>query len=154
VRAESQIDDARYWLSFLRSSMSAVRRRNTGNSDEGDGVARVLLAVTHTDAVEPKHTPDGLLRLMVQLVDALGEAASDPPRLERCALCVPRYDHIVKADEARSSLIRSIEKQVVPTSTLSLACAVKPPDYDHNHGVCRRRSPVKRPSRSMSSPGT
>jgi hypothetical protein len=72
----------------------------------------VLLAVTHTDAIEPKYEPAGLLHILGQRVDELGEAANDPPSLIRSPVCVPRYDDPVAADEARSCLIRAIEQQV------------------------------------------
>jgi hypothetical protein len=119
------VDEALYWLRFLRSSMSSVRRRNT----EDDSVAQVLLAVTHTDAVEPTFKPDGLLHFLGQRLGALGEAASGPLRLVRSEPCVPRYDDAVKAGEARSVLIRAIEAQV--SLCLLRCCApsllVRPP---------------------------
>jgi GTPase SAR1 family protein len=109
--SESQIEEALYWLSYLRSSMSRIRSRSADGADDV-AVARVLLAMTHTDAVEPKYEPDGLLHILAQHVDKLGEAANNPPRLVRGVPCVPRYDDHVKADAARLFLIRSIEQQV------------------------------------------
>ena len=128
--SDCQIDEALYWVGYLRSSMSIVRvqgagdgtagssfmRRNrprrTSGQSENDAVARVLLAVTHSDAIEPKYEPAGLLHILGQRVDELGEAANDPPSLIRSPVCVPRYDDPVAADEARSCLIRAIEQQV------------------------------------------
>jgi GTPase SAR1 family protein len=130
--SDCQIDEALYWVGYLRSSMSIVRvqgagdgtagssfmRRNssgprrTSSQSENDAVARVLLAVTHTDAFEPKYEPAGLLHILGQRVDEHGEAANDPPSLIRPGVCVPRYDDPVTADEARSCLIRAIEEQV------------------------------------------
>ena len=130
--SDCQIDEALYWVGYLRSSMSIVRvqgagdgtagssfmRRNrsgprrTSSQSENDAVARVLLAVTHTDAIEPKYEPASLLHILGQRVDELGEAATDPPSLLRSPVCVPRYDDPVTADEARSCLIRAIEQQV------------------------------------------
>ena len=105
--SESQIEDALYWLSFLRSSMSRVRRHNA----EDGAVAQLLLAVTHTDK-GPCLSPDGLLHILGQRIDRLGQAASDPPCLARGLPCVPRYDDLGKADEARSMLVRALEAQV------------------------------------------
>ena len=131
--SDCQIDEALYWVGYLRSSMSIVRvqgsgdgtagnsfmRRNrprrTSGQSENDAVARVLLAVTHTDAIEPKYEPAGLLHILGQRVDELGEAANDPPSLIRSPVCVPKYDDPVAADEARSCLIRAIEQQVPPS---------------------------------------
>ena len=79
---------------------------------EDDAVSRVLLAVTHTDAIEAKYEPAGLLHILGQRVDELGDAARDPPNLLRSPVCVPRYDDLARADEARSCLIRAIEQQV------------------------------------------
>ena len=109
--AESQLDEARYWLRFLRSSMSKVR--NVGNADIA-AAARVLLAITHTDVIEPKYKPAALLNILGEEIDALRDAANDPPYLIRSLLCVPRYrdDDVAKAAEARSALIEAIEQQV------------------------------------------
>ena len=105
--SDCQIDEALYWVGYLRSSMSIVRvqgagdgtagnsfmRRNscgprrTSGQSENDAVARVLLAVTHTDAIEPKYEPAGLLHILGQRVDELGEAANDPPGLIRSPVC-------------------------------------------------------------------
>ena len=143
--SDCQIDEALYWVGYLRSSMSIVRvqgagdgtaghslmRRNssglrrTSGQSENDAVARVLLAVTHTDAIEPKYEPAGLLHILGQRVDELGEAANDPPSLIRSPVCVPRYDDPVAADEARSCLIRAIEQQV-PVIVLSLPTHLEP----------------------------
>ncbi len=131
--SDGQIDEALYWVGYLRSSMSIGRvhgacsdvagstfmlsnsrgPRRTSNPSEDDAVARVLLAVTHTDAIEPKYEPAGLLHILGQRVDELGEAANDPPSLIRSPVCVPRYDDPVAADEARSCLIHAIEQQVL-----------------------------------------
>ena len=141
--SDCQIDEALYWVGYLRSSMSIVRvqgagdgtagnsfmRRNrprgTSGQSENDAVARVLLAVTHTDAIEPKYEPAGLLHILGQRVDELGEAANDPPSLIRSPVCVPRYDDPVAADEARSCLIRAIEQQV-PVIVLFLPTHLEP----------------------------
>jgi GTPase SAR1 family protein len=155
--SKSQVDEALYWLRFLRSSMLSVRRRNT----EDDSVAQVLLAVTHTDTVEPTFKPDDLLHFLGQRLGALGEAASGLLRLVRSEPCVPRYDDAVKAGEARSVLIRAIEAQV--SLCLLRCCAhsllVRPPIWcspcprlEHDNGSCCRRLPVNLHSRSMSSP--
>jgi hypothetical protein len=108
--SDCQIDEALYWIGYLRSSMSIARVHGAGDG----AVARVLLAVTHTDAIEPKCEPAGLLHILGQRVDELGAAANDPPSLLRSPVCVPRYDDPVTADEARSCLIRAIEQQVPP----------------------------------------
>jgi hypothetical protein len=60
-----------------------------------------------------------LLHVLGQRIDRLGEAANDPPRLVRSQPCVPRYDDLGKADNARSMLIRALEAQVC----LSHRCA-------------------------------
>jgi GTPase SAR1 family protein len=113
--SESQIEEALYWLSLLRSSMARIRRHNVRD----DAVAQVLLVVTHTDKAEPSLPPDGLLHILGQRIDKLGQPASDPPCLARGQPCVPRYDDVGKADEARSMLIRALEAQVC----LSHRCA-------------------------------
>ncbi len=116
--SESQIEEALYWLSFLRSSMARIRRHNAKDGDV-TAVAQVLLAVTHTDKAEPSLPPDGLLHILGQRIDKLGQPANDPPRLARGQPCAPRYDDVGKADEARSMLIRALEAQV----RLSHRCA-------------------------------
>jgi hypothetical protein len=130
--SDCQIDEALYWVGYLRSSMSIARVHGAGDGASGstfmrsngseprrpssqseDGAAsRVLLAVTHTDAIEPKCEPAGLFHILGQRVDELGAAANDPPSLLRSPVCVPRYDDPTTADEARSCLIRAIEQQV------------------------------------------
>ncbi len=107
----SQIEEALYWLSYLRSSASRLRRRNVGNAED-DAAARVLLAETHTDKIDARYTPDGLLHILGERMDKLGEAETDPPSLVRSLVCAPRYDDHDKADKARSVIIRSIEQQV------------------------------------------
>jgi GTPase SAR1 family protein len=153
--SDGQIDKALYWLSFLRSSMSRVRRRDAGDGSQGEddaGLSRMLLAVTHTDAIEPKYEPAGLLHILGQRVDELGEAASDPPSLVRSPVCVPRYDDHVKAAEARACLLRAIEQQVGP-SLFALALVSRyMPGSEPAERICRRRLPVSLCSRSMRSP--
>ncbi len=117
-RSESQIEEALYWLSFLRSSMGRICR-HTAKDGEATAVAQVLLAVTHTDKAESSLPPDGLLHILGQRIDMLGQPANDPPRLARGQPCVPRYDDVGKADEARSMLIHALEAQV----RLSHRCA-------------------------------
>ena len=116
--SESQIEEALYWLSFLRSSMARSCHHNAKDG-ELTAVAQALLAVTHTDKAKPSLPPDGLLHILGQRIDMLGQPANDPPRLARGQPCVPRYDDVGKADEARSMLIRALEAQV----RLSHRCA-------------------------------
>ncbi len=167
--SDCQIDEALYWVGYLRSSMSIARVHGAGDDEDNDdddssdsgaddasdtdgsdadgsgsvdadgsgprrpssqsedgAVARVLLAVTHTDAIEPKYEPAALLHILGQRVDELCEAANDPPGLLRTPVCVPRYDDPVTADEARSCLIRAIEQQVPDRTASSHSFALEP----------------------------